>query len=467
MKKILGNLLIIFLFLIGTSSFAASLTNLEIAQTDTKIQVTFNFNQLPQYEIFTLTRPARLVIDLAQTNLTMVNNLWWHDHAVLKSMRFGKYPQRLRVVLDLNIKPAFKYSVDHNRLIVEIFLPQEKPQLATNLPTNKVSKKPVVITLKPPTTNIIAQPAKAISLPASPPNASLTTAKVNSETTHLNQPRSARSEILTLINWFKIKLASYYKNKIVALISAPTSGATSAPIKTNYHLPRIIVITLDPGHGGKDPGAIGNAQIKEKDVVLAIAKNLQFFLNQEKEFKVLLTRNSDDFLALRERLQIARTNKSDLFISLHADNYPGTDYAGGATIFTLSKNGATSAAARWLAERANAAETASFAMQERMNLHSLLVKLAQEKSINTSIKIGEAILSRLSTVTTLHKKHIEQASFIVLKSPDIPSLLIESGFISDPNEEKKLKDPQYQAQFAYMIALGIKDYFTLHPSFKE
>lgn len=226
--------------------------------------------------------------------------------------------------------------------------------------------------------------------------------------------------------------------------------------------PRDIVVVIDPGHGGKDPGASGLAKLKEKNVVLAIAKDIQRFLNQQSGFSVILTRDGDYHVGLRERLRIAHVNKADIFISLHADVYKN-NFAKGTSVYALSQDGATSEAARWLAERENASELGAFASQSGNALRSVLIDVAQTASIKNSLVIADSILQQLSTVNKLHNKKVDQASFVVLKSPDIPSLLIETGFVSDPKEEKNLRDPEYQEKFAEALARGLVIYFSENP----
>lgn len=224
---------------------------------------------------------------------------------------------------------------------------------------------------------------------------------------------------------------------------------------------RDVVIVIDPGHGGKDPGARGKNGTREKDVVLAIAKALQRFLNQENGFSAVLTRDDDYHVGLHERLRIAHVNKADMFLSLHADAYKSRAIKG-TTIFALSDRGATSEAANWLAEKENISELSGIGAKSRDLLRSVLFNLAQNASVKTSLVIGESLLEHIGAVTKLHTKRIEQAKFIVLQAPDIPSLLVETGFISDPVDELKLRDEHYQVQFAAALARGIIAYFKGH-----
>jgi N-acetylmuramoyl-L-alanine amidase len=228
---------------------------------------------------------------------------------------------------------------------------------------------------------------------------------------------------------------------------------------------RDIVIVIDPGHGGKDPGAIGYHGGREKDVVLAISKKLYRVINQRKGFKAILTRRTDHYLTLRERLSISRRYQPDLFLAIHADAYKN-HHAKGASVFALSQYGATSEAARWLAAKENKSELTGGLKLSHMDgwIKSILINLSQNASIYTSLNIGRQLLKHLQSVTRLHHHRVDQAAFVVLKSPDIASLLIETGFLSNGTEEKRLKNSVYQSQLANAIDQGVYAYFKQHPS---
>lgn len=227
---------------------------------------------------------------------------------------------------------------------------------------------------------------------------------------------------------------------------------------------RNIIVVIDPGHGGKDPGAIGVGKIHEKDVVLSIAKKLKALIDQQPGFRAVLTRDADYYLTLRERLGIARKNKADMFIAIHADAYPNP-LSHGVSVFALSERGATSEAARWLAARENQSELmGGVELGDKEDiLRSVLINLSQTATIQASLFIGQHLLENIQPFAHLHHSQIEQAAFVVLKSPDIPSLLIETGFLSNSHEENKLNSASYQYNLAHAMMLGIKQYFTRHP----
>lgn len=224
---------------------------------------------------------------------------------------------------------------------------------------------------------------------------------------------------------------------------------------------REIVVVIDPGHGGKDPGAIGEYGSKEKNVVLAISQRLADLIDRQPNMRAVLTRKGDYFVPLRERLKLARKGKADLFVAIHADSYFNA-HSSGASVYALSRRGATSEAARWIARRDNYSELGGVDLGELEDksyvLRSVLIDLAQTATITDSLRLGTSMLDSLDNVTRLHYSRVEQAPFVVLKSPDIPSVLVETGFISNPNEERKLRDESYQNKIAQALFNGIQMY---------
>ncbi len=227
---------------------------------------------------------------------------------------------------------------------------------------------------------------------------------------------------------------------------------------------RRITVAIDPGHGGEDPGAIGRRGTHEKDVVLAIAKKLKAMIDAEPGMRAMLTRDADYYLPLAARVQKARRVHADLFISIHADAF-SVPTARGSSVFALSEHGATSAAAKWLAQKENSADLIG-----GVNLDSrdpvvarTLLDLSQTAQISDSLKVGRSVLEGIGAINPLHKAAVEQAGFAVLKAPDIPSILVETAFISNPDEELKLRNDRQQAHFAESIHAGIRRYFATNP----
>jgi N-acetylmuramoyl-L-alanine amidase len=245
---------------------------------------------------------------------------------------------------------------------------------------------------------------------------------------------------------------------------ADTQTARIDPAPEKPVMTRMITIALDPGHGGEDPGAIGRSGSREKDVVLAIARRLKARIEQQPNMRVMLTRDADYFVPLHVRVQKARKVQADLFVSIHADAFVEPT-ARGSSVFVLSEKGASSTAARWLANKENAADLIGGVNIKRhdVQLASVLLDLSTTAQINDSLKLGKAVLSEIGGINRLHKGAVEQAGFAVLKAPDIPSILIETAFISNPEEEAKLTDDAYQDQMADAILTGIRKYFAKNP----
>ncbi|GAB2180543.1 N-acetylmuramoyl-L-alanine amidase AmiC [Denitratisoma sp. agr-D3] len=227
---------------------------------------------------------------------------------------------------------------------------------------------------------------------------------------------------------------------------------------------RLVTVVLDPGHGGEDPGAVGQGGNYEKNVVLSIARRLKAKIDAENNMRSTLTRDGDFFIPLHQRVQKARRVQADLFVSVHADAFLKPT-ARGSSVFVLSENGASSAAARWMAKKENDADLiggVNLAVKDPF-LAKTLLDLSQTATLNDSLKLGKSVLGELGRINTLHKGEVEQAGFAVLKAPDIPSILVETAFISNPEEEARLTDEDYQDRIAEAVLRGIKRYFAKNP----
>lgn len=227
---------------------------------------------------------------------------------------------------------------------------------------------------------------------------------------------------------------------------------------------RMLTIALDPGHGGEDPGAIGRSGLREKDVVLSIARRLKTLIDAQPYMRAYLTRDDDYFVPLHVRVQKARRVRADLFVSIHADAFIKPT-ANGTSVFALSDRGATSAQARWLADKENAADLiggVNLGSHDRQ-VQKVLLDLSTTAQINDSLRVGTAFLDELRKINRLHKNEVEQAGFAVLKAPDIPSILVETAFISNPREEALLKSESHREKLAQAMLTGIDRYFTANP----
>jgi N-acetylmuramoyl-L-alanine amidase len=250
-----------------------------------------------------------------------------------------------------------------------------------------------------------------------------------------------------------------------AALAAPAAAA-AAPIKAEHARPeaRDLVIAIDAGHGGEDPGAIGMHGTREKDVTLAIARALERSVDAEPGMRAVLTRNGDYFVPLRDRMRRARAQQADLFVSIHADSIRDRS-VDGSSVYILSQRGATNEAARWLAERENAADLiGGVSLEDKGNLlASVLLDLSQTASLSASETAAEHVLHQLNLVGEVRKPLVQQAGFMVLKSPDIPSMLVETAYISNPAEEQRLRGGAHQAKLAAAIHQGLREYFYADP----
>ena len=255
--------------------------------------------------------------------------------------------------------------------------------------------------------------------------------------------------------------------RVAANAASVISDAIPTPIRAP-HAPldsgRDIIVAVDPGHGGQDPGAIGRGGTQEKNVTLAIARALAREIDEQRGMRAVLTRNSDIFIPLRDRMLIARRAKADLFVSIHADCVTDRQISG-ASVYILSVRGASSEAARWLAERENDADLKGGVQldDKSSTLASVLLNLSQSATISESMTAAQEVLVALDRSVPVRKSEVQQAAFVVLKSPDIPSMLVETDYISDPAEERELRSPTRQARIAAAVFHGIRGYFRQHP----
>ena len=248
---------------------------------------------------------------------------------------------------------------------------------------------------------------------------------------------------------------------------APAVESDSAVTEPKAVNGRTILIAVDAGHGGADSGALGPQKMREKDVTLAIAKELVRVINAQPGYSARLTRTGDYFVELKKRRDFARNMKADLFISIHADSFtdPG---AYGASVFALSRKGATSEMARFLAQRENDSDligrVGGVSLEDKdPQLAGVLVDLSMTATVNSSLQVGSKVLNAISAIAPLHARHVEQAGFVVLKSPDVPSILVETGFISNAAESKKLASPDYREKMAQAVFKGVRQHFAQHP----
>lgn len=409
-------------------------------------------------EHFLIPDPPRLVVDidglgLSPTLKSLVAKIESND-PYIKQVRVGQNrPNVVRLVFDLKaeVKPQVftlaPVAGYQHRLIFDLYPVKPVDPIAAMIEQGDWSPGPT--TTMPHDTPAMGDPVVAatppVQIPAPPPAAPRT------------QPNAGPDAIAKL------------ESEMSALQGTPPAQPVQpAPNKATapaQKVARMVTIALDPGHGGEDPGAIGAKGSREKDIVLAVAKRLKAKLEQMPNTRVMLTRDGDFFVPLGTRVQKARKVGADLFVSIHADAWISPT-ARGSSVFVLSEKGASSSAARWLANDQNKADLiggANAAAGVDKHLASVLFDLSTTAQINDSLKLGKAVLKEIGGINRLHKASVEQAGFAVLKAPDIPSILVETAFISNPQEEARLNDDAYQDQLANAITNGIRRYFADNP----
>jgi N-acetylmuramoyl-L-alanine amidase len=403
-------------------------------------RVTLESAHALQENHFLLDHPDRLVVDLEGVELDgQLNGLAskvGDADPYIKAVRVGvNRPGVVRVVFDLRtevkpsiftLKPAGDYQ---HRLVLDLYPAKPADPLLALL-----APKPDAISEVAASGERAAAATAAKAVPAAPGKADESVAKAKGATKANAPAKDARGDL----------------NDVVAL-KTPT-------------VDRLIIVAIDAGHGGEDPGAHGRRGTREKNVTLAIARRLKARIDREPGMRAVLTRDGDYFIPLAQRVAKARRMHADLFVSIHADAWVRPD-AKGSSVFALSERGATSTAARLLAQRENESDMIGGVDLSEKDpvLAKTLLDLSLTATINDSLKLGSAVLNELGDVNELHKERVEQAGFAVLKAPDIPSILVETAFISNPDEEKRLKDADYQDKIAAAVLSGIKRYLAQNP----
>jgi N-acetylmuramoyl-L-alanine amidase len=396
--------------------------------------------------------PPRLAVDIEGIDLNpalreLVGRVQADDPNIA-GIRVGQNaPGVVRLVIDLKraaspqvftLNPVAAYQ---HRLVFDLYPAREVDPLEALIAERIAEPAPATPPAEPPDplAELIAkQSTKPVLRPSSPPAAPTVAPKENA-TTSIAPPAHPAS-------------------------TSNLNDIKSATLRTD----RLIIIALDPGHGGEDPGAIGPGGTREKDIVLMVAHLLRERINATtvngNPMRAFLTRDADFFVPLQVRVQKARRVQADLFVSIHADAFL-TPAARGASVFALSQGGASSSAARWMANRENAADViGGINVQAKdVQVQKALLDMSTTAQINDSLKLGSAVLGEVGRVGKLHKNNVEQAGFAVLKAPDIPSVLIETAFISNPEEEAKLNSSDYREQLADAILRGIRGYFAKNP----
>lgn len=432
----LGALWVTFLFTL----FAVNMANAAPVVTASRVwpaaeytRITLELSQPVKFSFSTIKNPERLVLDLEGIEpndvLTGLSAKIGETDPYVKLVRVGRFkPNVVRVVLDLKteinpsvftLAPVGEYG---NRLVVDIYPLQAMDPLMALVNSPRQAAGGLVES---------AQEGEKVAVLSSPAPDATEQAKVA-------MPESGKDN--------------------------PEKPARTEKRKPELQVTRLVTIAIDAGHGGEDPGARGARGTHEKDVTLSIARRLKAVVDNEPNMRGVLIRDGDYFIPLNGRVVKARKVSADLFVSIHADAFTRPE-ARGSSVYALSENGATSAAARWLAKKENDADLIGGVNLDVKDpyLARTLLDLSQTATINDSLKLGKAVLGELGGINSLHKGAVEQAGFAVLKSPDIPSILVETAFISNPEEERRLNDDAYQDKMAKAILSGIRSYFAKNP----
>lgn len=472
LKHFFTGFVLVGIFLVGfigvvqaANAAANTITATRVWPAQDYTRITLEANNAMTYKMSLIKNPDRIVIDIENVEInqvlkSLVDKILSSD-PYIKQVRVGKFQANVvRLVVDLKtevkpnaftLPPAGEYKY---RLVLDVY-PVKDPLMAMlSQHENGANTTPATANTTPPTapvnkpseaaenTNISPVGIIVEPLPQTPAEPVIEPAKP----IEVTKPIEATKPVETI---------------------KPQEANQQADKNTNEvkKEDRQIIIAIDAGHGGEDPGARGANGSHEKDITLMVAKRLKAKIDNEPNMRGMLTRDSDYFIPLHGRVVKARNMQADLFVSIHADAFTNPA-ARGSSVFALSERGATSASARYLAKKENESDLIGGVSLDDKDpvLARTLLDLSQTATINDSLKLGKAVLGQIGGINTLHKNHVEQAGFAVLKSPDIPSILVETAFISNPEEERKLNDVEYQEQLVTSILAGIKKYFATNPA---
>lgn len=450
---------------------AAEVRNIHLHSGATGTRAELQLDAQTEFKVLYLANPDRLVLDLpgssARTALKLPTGA-----GLVKSVRTG-HPQAgtLRVVFDLAapvtaLRPRIETGAQGPQLILE--WPGDGPAVSATAATAAATSARPAATSAAAT----ASPAPTGAATASTsPLDTLTAAPtaVPSGTTPTPAATSGTAAVVATDSGVAAHVPSQDTSAVPSTTIAPANTPTAPPVRTMQDVMqrgglRPLVIAIDAGHGGQDSGAIGASGSKEKDITLQVARELARQVNATPGLKAYLTRDSDYFIPLAQRYHKARAAKADLFVSIHADAFTNPA-ANGSSVFVLSQRGASSQAAKWLANQENAADlVGGVKLHDKDDtLASVLLDLSQSATMKASEDMAGYVLEGLKALGKTHKPHVERANFVVLRSPDVPSMLVETAFITNPDEERRLRDPQHQQRLARAILNGVNRYFTRQP----
>lgn len=480
-------------FLLGTALLAGLCWNLaragelrgvELAAGATGTRAEISLDSQVAYKVISLSAPDRLVVDLPGVALDKGLQLP-AGNGLVKSVRSGQpVPGTTRIVFDLAdsviaLKPHFETGTNGAHLVVE--WPGDGSVAAPSavVTAAQAAQPPATVAEPDPQASQQATSRLIASLPKAAPTATSSGADAAAILSGRNTGAvaSVSQGPGTIATGVPTQIATGVPANVIPANgpeaaptpAPPVSRSSQAPVKTVQDIARRagmrpLIIAIDAGHGGQDPGARGPSGSREKDITLKIARELARQVDATPGLKAYLTRDGDFFIPLTQRYQKARAAKADLFVSVHADSFTSPS-ASGSSVFVLSQRGASSQAARWLAKQENSADlVGGVKLQDKDNtLASVLLDLSQSATQKASEDMANQVLGGLKNLGKTHKNEIERANFVVLRSPDVPSMLVETAFISNPDEERKLNDPAHQKQLARAILNGVTGYFTRQP----
>jgi N-acetylmuramoyl-L-alanine amidase len=435
-------LFIIGLQLLAVPGYAGqiNINSLRYWNTPDQNQMLFDVTSSPEHRVFLMNNPSRLVIDIRNANVKQVLSQPPASHPLFSQVRVAaKNKTDLRIVVDLKREITAKNmslrtnSMDGHRLVIELLgkapdknaKVEERAEVKAKAAADKMVAVKAAEKTNPPVTDLHVKPSKGDGQTS--PNKTVENP--------VKESQSLETKKLAADNPIK-----------------PTKVAKRD---------KSIVVAVDAGHGGDDPGAHGQNGTEEKKVTLAIARKLADLINQQPGMKAVMVRKGDYYVDLRKRMHIARAAKADLFISIHADAFQNSTVKG-ASVYTLSNKGATSEAARWLADTENASDlVGGVSLNDKEDvLASVLLDLSQTATQDASVNVATKVLRNFERIGELHYGSVQKAGFLVLKSPDVPSILVETAFISNPSEELKLVNTAHQSKIALAIFNGVRSYFS-------
>jgi N-acetylmuramoyl-L-alanine amidase len=431
------------------------------------------------YRMTLLKNPERVVVDIDNVDvnaaLKSLSDKILGSDPYISQLRVARFkPGTVRLVVDLKaeVKPAIftlPPAGDYkHRLVLDIY-PLKDPLMTMLAELDQGAKPAETNPAQPPQPQLIAEPRLQ-------PHGNIEQQIITQKDEVKPEIEPAMQEVQSAMNNGQnqagpaeaVKSGDKTIEKTAEKTAFVPDGASLKNIPNadnDNNWSRKITIAIDPGHGGEDPGALGASGSREKDITLKVAKKLKARIDNDPNMRAVLTRDGDYFIPLHGRVMKARKLQADLFISIHADAFTNPA-ARGSSVFALSEKGATSAGARYLAKKENESDLiggVSLNIKDPVLARTLL-DLSQTATINDSLKLGKAVLGQIGNINKLHKNHVEQAGFAVLKSPDIPSILVETAFISNPEEERRLNDDEYQDTLVTSIFEGIKKYFATNPA---